>query len=89
MALIVSYNASSCGVCWRVWLLLETGVEWVWPLRGGMNGVCVSIHVQCNSYRNCCLLFFLLTGYFSDCVASLELTCLFSSASKHTTQSIQ
>ncbi len=44
MSLIVSYNAwspSSCGVCWRVGLLVETGVEWVWCLRGWIRMVCV------------------------------------------------
>ncbi len=31
----------------------------------------------------------LLAGYFSNCIASLKLTCLFSSVSKHKSQSIQ
>ncbi len=47
MSLIVSYNASSCGVCWRVWLLVETSVEWVWSLRGGV-GMGVYIMVPSN-----------------------------------------
>ncbi len=42
MSLIVSYNVSSCG--WRVWLLVEMGVEWVWSLRGGL-GLRVCVHV--------------------------------------------
>ncbi len=74
MSLIVSYNVSSCGVCWRVWLLVETGVEWVWSLRGVRSVQCMcSTIIHCTG--NCCLLF---AGYFSDCVASLELTCVVS-----------
>ncbi len=42
MSLIVSYNVSSC-VCWRVWLLVETDVEWVWSLRGGLEVTIVKI----------------------------------------------
>ena len=56
MSLIVSYNVSSCGVCWRVWLLVEMGVEWVWSLRGGL-GLCV--YMQCHNYKK--LLFAILS----------------------------
>ncbi len=65
MALIVLYNVSSCGVCWRVWLSVETGVEWVWSLRGGL-GVCVYMQCVCTcSAISISLLFFLLTVHFS------------------------
>ena len=47
MSLIVSYNVwspSSCGVCWRMGLLVEMDVEWVWCLRVGKHCVGVCAH---------------------------------------------
>ncbi len=49
MSLIVSYNASSCGVCWRVHVVVSRDGCRVGVVSERGYGWCV--YMQCDNYR--------------------------------------